>query len=81
MNLVHKNQNDALDKAMLILGEHFDSVRVICASDMGDGSHIVSRGSGCWFTQYGSVKTWLNQKESYENGYNAAKGQQDAYGD
>lgn len=65
-----KDQEDAdmaeVDKALNVLGEHFDSVQILCTRYKGgdDGGTVnISRGTGNWFARYGQMKEWLIREE------------------
>jgi hypothetical protein len=59
----------ALDKAVSLLHEHCDSVRIFCTLDdpEADGdtrSYTIGRGN--FFAQLGQVVTWLNRNSDPE---------------
>lgn len=54
-----------LDKHLVMLSEHFDSVRIFATRPCNDGStDAVSRGVGNYFAQRGAIDDWtINQRE------------------
>lgn len=46
------------------LGEHFDSVTILCSRHEGSrGTRTVAKGAGNWHTQFGIVREWLINHE------------------
>lgn len=46
------------------LGEHFDSVRIICTLGEEGDTHSYSHGVGNLYAQHGSVREWLTEQET-----------------
>jgi uncharacterized Zn finger protein len=55
-----------VDKAIQLLGEHFDSVQVFTSRyepTLEDGTVSVRKGNGDWYSRFGQVKEWVIKEE------------------
>jgi len=55
-----------VQKALDMLGEHFDSVQILCTRYNGgdDGGTVnISRGTRNWFARYGQMKEWMIRED------------------
>lgn len=58
----------AVDKAIAILSEHFETVQVFVTRYVPNTGDTVSwdRGTGNWLARYGHVRMWLIRKDEIE---------------
>lgn len=61
------DQYDQLEKIMdshaAALCEHFDSVIIFATYRRGQNSSYLTRGRGCYYSQYGSVRDWIIRQD------------------
>lgn len=62
----NKRLGEMLNSHCIQLMEHFTSVRIVAVKhDAVDNlSRLISRGNGDFYSQYGSVKEWLIEKDA-----------------
>lgn len=51
-----------VQKALDLLGEHFDTVQIFCTRHEGgecDGTVAINKGVGNWFARRGQVREWM----------------------
>jgi hypothetical protein len=66
MNIEKQEQDDLdamLKKAALELGEHFDSVQIVCSRKSGDTTTRFQASSGNIYACEGSVREWLKVQD------------------
>ena len=53
-----------VDKAIDLLGEHFDTVQIFCTRhEGGEGTVSMNKGIGNWFARRGHVQEWILKEE------------------
>lgn len=54
-----------LDRALVLLSEHFDTVQVFCTRHRDDdvGTFSMQKGSGNWYARYGQVCEWITKHD------------------
>lgn len=56
---------EAVNKALAILGEHFDTAQIfVTRHDSGvgsDGTRNIAMGTGNWFARFGQTAEWVTQ--------------------
>lgn len=59
-----KHDEALVRKALDMLSEQFDSVRIFVSAHEHNGSRRYTKGSGNFWTQYGMIKAWLIAEEA-----------------
>lgn len=60
------NLNDLIDRHLEDLGEHFDTVQILCTTYDSEGTAIYTRGIGNHYARIGSAHHFL-EKNSHED--------------
>lgn len=70
--IVEDHADDALEKAIELLSEHFDSVQIIATKkddEDEDTDLLCEHGSGSIYARVGSVRDWLLRQDEYTRQY------------
>jgi hypothetical protein len=61
----HKFLNSEVDKALGVLGEHFDACQFIGTYVDDDGiTHCLTRGTGNWFARMGAAREFIDRDQA-----------------
>lgn len=52
-----------VDRHIVALMEHFDTVQILCTKDEKDGTLNVARGGGNIFARYGHAQVWIAREK------------------
>ena len=69
---------EQVEQAVNTLIEHFDGVVIIGSVQDETGTVFYSQAKGNGHACEGAVLEWLRKRESYQHGYHAETGRQDA---
>lgn len=58
-----KSDVSQLDRAIAVLGEHFDTVQIFCTRYEGASTVSVNKGTGNWHARAGQVREWVVKVE------------------